>query len=83
MSIVLSSISSNDLFISSLRDFIIIIQTVLRSFPCASGMLAYLGPAVVGLLDFCREILSWQLLGFYASIYASVFGEIIVLVADI
>lgn len=46
-----SSISIRDLFISPLRIFVMSIKLVLRSLSCASAMLAYSGPAVVGYLD--------------------------------
>ena len=53
-----SDISLRDLFISALRTSIVFIKVVLRSFSCASAMLAYAGPA--GRVD-------WALVETYSS----------------
>lgn len=55
-------ISLMDLFMSSLRTTTKLVKTLLSSFPCASAMLDYSGPAVLGYLGYSGDILLWQLL---------------------
>ena len=59
----------------------IFIKAVLWSFPCASVMLKYSGPAVMWLLG-SRETCSPGCYCFYTGVWASEFGMIIILGAD-